>query len=207
LEERDSQQERWLAALEAKLSHVAQLPAELARIQADLAHVTSEVQTTLPQLRASSEAAQRQLCREVERLHSDISELQALAADHVCLRDVEAMRQEARADVAALRSEVDQLKKTADEANVLLKKLRRIHLKRRRSSLTPLRRLDHRFRRSKRVRKRRLLLSNWTRVSSRLFRRSSISSAGSSLYFCGKEAAMVSKRETFTGDATDTQTH
>jgi hypothetical protein len=36
---------------------------------------------------ASSEAAQRQLSREVERLQSEISGLQALAADHACLRD------------------------------------------------------------------------------------------------------------------------
>jgi hypothetical protein len=48
--------------------------------------VTSEVQTASPQLRASSEAAQRQLSREVE----------------------------AKADVAALRSEVGQLKKAVD---------------------------------------------------------------------------------------------
>jgi hypothetical protein len=37
-----------------------------------------------------------------------------LAADHVCLRDVEAMRQEAKADAAALRSEVGQLRTAAD---------------------------------------------------------------------------------------------
>jgi hypothetical protein len=74
LEERDSQQERLPAAVEAKLSQVAQLPAELARI----------------------EAAQRQLSREVE-----------------------AMREEAKADVAALRSEVSHLKKAADAAERL----------------------------------------------------------------------------------------
>jgi hypothetical protein len=74
LEERDSQQERWLAALEAKQSRLAQLPAKLARI----------------------EAAQRQLSREVE-----------------------VMRHDANADVAALRSEVGQLKKAADAAERL----------------------------------------------------------------------------------------
>jgi hypothetical protein len=37
-----------------------------------------------------------------------------LAADHVCLRDVEAMLREVKADVAALRSEVGQVRKAAD---------------------------------------------------------------------------------------------
>jgi chromosome segregation ATPase len=87
LEERDSQQERRLAALEAKQLQLA----------ADLARVASEV-------RASAEAAQRQLCGEVERLQSEVSGLQALAAERA--RDVEAMRQKAKADAAALRAEV-----------------------------------------------------------------------------------------------------
>jgi hypothetical protein len=39
--------------------------------------------------------------------------MQALQSDHVCLR-VEAMRQEAKADVAALPSEVSQFKKAVD---------------------------------------------------------------------------------------------
>jgi hypothetical protein len=73
LEESDSQQERRLAALEAKLSQVAQLPLEVARMQADLERVISELQTALPQLRAFSEAAPRQLSREVARLQSEIS--------------------------------------------------------------------------------------------------------------------------------------
>jgi hypothetical protein len=74
-------------------------------------------------------------------------------------------------------------------------------------SLTPPRRLEQRFRRSKRFRKRRPLLPNRTRCSSRPFCRSSTSSAGSGLCFCGEEAAKVSAFETFTGDATDTRTH
>jgi chromosome segregation ATPase len=94
LEEGDLQQERWLAALEAKQSQLAQLPAKLARMQ-------------------------RQLCREVERLQSEISGLQALAAEDVCLREVEAMRQETKADVAALRSEICQVRKAADAAERL----------------------------------------------------------------------------------------
>jgi uncharacterized coiled-coil protein SlyX len=65
LEERNSQQEWRLAALETKLSLLAHLPAELARMQADIACVTSEVQMTLPQLLASSEAAQRQFSRKL----------------------------------------------------------------------------------------------------------------------------------------------
>jgi hypothetical protein len=52
-------------------------------------------QTALAQLRASSGAAQ-----------SEISGLQALAADHVHRREVGAMREEAKADAAALGSEV-----------------------------------------------------------------------------------------------------
>jgi hypothetical protein len=52
LEERNLQQERWLAALEAKQLELAQLPADLAR-------VNSEVRAGLPQLRASAEAALR----------------------------------------------------------------------------------------------------------------------------------------------------
>jgi hypothetical protein len=42
-------------------------------MQADLARVTSEAQTALPQLRAFSDAVQRQLSRELERLQSEIS--------------------------------------------------------------------------------------------------------------------------------------
>jgi hypothetical protein len=42
-----------------------------------------------------------------------------LAEDHACLRDVGATRQEAEADVAALCSEVGQLKKAADAAERL----------------------------------------------------------------------------------------
>jgi hypothetical protein len=45
------------AACGARSETVAQLPVELARMQAGLARLTSEVQRTLPQLRASSEAA------------------------------------------------------------------------------------------------------------------------------------------------------
>jgi hypothetical protein len=98
LEEQDSQQERQIAA--------RSVPAELLRMQTGLARLSSEVQTTLPQLRASSEAGQMQFSREVEQLRIEISGLQALAADHVCRRDVEMVRQEAKADAAALRSEV-----------------------------------------------------------------------------------------------------
>jgi hypothetical protein len=39
----------------------------------------------------------------------EISRLQALAANHMCLGDVEAMRQVAKADINALRLEVGQL--------------------------------------------------------------------------------------------------
>jgi chromosome segregation ATPase len=122
LEEGDSRQERRLAAIESKLSQLAQLEAELARMQVDLARVISEVQTTLPHL-----------SREIERLQSGISWLQPLVADHVCLRDVEAMCQEATADVAALRSEVGSLERP------MLKSLRSNYLKPR--SLTPLTRI------------------------------------------------------------------
>jgi chromosome segregation ATPase len=69
---RETEQERWHAALEAKQSQLAWLPADLAR-------VTSEVQTALAQLRASAEAARRQPCGEVERLQSEISGLQVQA--------------------------------------------------------------------------------------------------------------------------------
>jgi hypothetical protein len=119
LEERVWQQERRLAAREAKQSRLAQVPPELSQMQTDLARVTSEVQTTLAQLWASSEESQEQLCREVERLQSEISGMQAFATYHVCRRDIEAMRHEAKADAAALRSEVGQLRKVADAAKRL----------------------------------------------------------------------------------------
>jgi hypothetical protein len=101
LEERDSQQDRGIAGLEAKQSQLAQFPAELAWMQTGLVGPTSGVQTTLPQLQASSEVRQRQLSREVERQQSEISGLQALAADHVCQGEVEATCQEVNADAAA----------------------------------------------------------------------------------------------------------
>jgi hypothetical protein len=54
-------------------------------MEADFAHLAFEVQTALPQLRVSSEVAQRQFSREVERLQSEMSGLQALATNHVLL--------------------------------------------------------------------------------------------------------------------------
>jgi hypothetical protein len=63
---------------------------------AALARLTSEVQTALAQLRAYSAAAQ-----------SEISRLQALAADHVRRREVGSMREEAKTDAA--RSEAASL--------------------------------------------------------------------------------------------------
>jgi hypothetical protein len=114
LEEQISQQGQEIAAFRAEKSRVAQLSEELPPMQAYLARVTSQVRTTLPQLQTSSEAVQKQLSGEVERLQSEISRLQALAADHICLRDIEAIRQRAKTDIAALRSEIGQFKKAAD---------------------------------------------------------------------------------------------
>jgi hypothetical protein len=75
-------------------------------LQTDLARQISDIQIPLAQVRASSEAAQKQISKRVHRMRSDISDLQALAAGRVSRRDVEAMRQEAKADVAAVRPEV-----------------------------------------------------------------------------------------------------
>jgi hypothetical protein len=82
-----TEQERAIAGLKANQSRIAQIPVEMLRMQADLARVTSEVQTALLHLRTSSKAAQRQLSREIE-----------------------AMREEANAYVAALRSELGYFK-------------------------------------------------------------------------------------------------
>jgi hypothetical protein len=68
LEERDSQQERRLAALEAKQSRLAQLPADLVRPPKSGRHCRS------------SGRPQRRLCGEIERPQSEVSGLQALAA-------------------------------------------------------------------------------------------------------------------------------
>jgi chromosome segregation ATPase len=97
-------------------SHSELSSSGVSQIEAGLARLSAEVRTALPHLSASSEAAQKQLCREVELLQSEVSGLQALAADRVWQRDVEAMCQEAEAGLAALRSEVGQLRKTADAA-------------------------------------------------------------------------------------------
>jgi DNA recombination-dependent growth factor C len=60
LEERVSQQERRIAALEAKQSQLPQMKTDLARL-------TCEVQTPLPQPRAFSETARTQISVEVEQ--------------------------------------------------------------------------------------------------------------------------------------------
>jgi hypothetical protein len=66
--------------------------------------MTSKVQTTLAHVHSPSEAAQRQISG-------------SLGGRPYVPRDVQAIGQQARADVAALRSEVRQLRKAIDAAN------------------------------------------------------------------------------------------
>jgi hypothetical protein len=128
----------------------------------------------------------------------------------MCLRDIEAMREQAKADVTALRSEVGQLGKA--EAAEHLPQEAQTHSPEAAQKQPPrppaqpysLRRVKQRFRRSKRVRMRCLLLSNWIRQLFRPFRGSSTNSAGSGLCFCSEEAATIWAREAFKGDATHT---
>jgi hypothetical protein len=61
------------------------------------------------QLRAFWEVAQKLISGEVSQMPFDISGLQALAADHVSPRDVEATHQETKAQMTALHSEVGEL--------------------------------------------------------------------------------------------------
>jgi hypothetical protein len=107
----------------------------------------------------------------------------------VCRCDIETMRREAKVDVAAPRSEVGQLKKAANPFECLAQEAPK------HSSEAAQKQLPH------------PLVPPPARRSSRPFRRSSTSSAGSGLCFCGAEAATVSARKTFPGDATAARTH
>jgi hypothetical protein len=104
LEERTSQQEQRIEALETKLLRLDQIEAEHSQMKMDLARLTSEVQTALLHLYPSSEAAQKQISRET------------LPIDHISPSDVEAMRQEVKRDLAFLHSEVAEIKKSTEEA-------------------------------------------------------------------------------------------